>query len=63
MRLFQESEEQNKNKLIDDRVEQKQLSFEQDQRNKRYKSVDMSESEVVFKSFEEKSKYEKKERL
>ena len=62
-RLFWESAEQSENELINNRVEQKQLSLERDWRNKRYKYVDMSESEVVFKSFEEKSEYEKKERL
>ena len=63
MRLFQKSTEYNANKQIDNRVEQKQLSLEQDQRNKRYKSIDISENEVVFKSFEKKNEYERKENL
>ena len=62
-RLFWEEEEKSVNKWRFNRVEQKQLNLEQDQRNKRYEYIDMSENEVVFNSFEEKQNYKRNKRV
>ena len=62
-RLFWEEEEKNTNERRYNKAEQRQLNLEQDWRNKKHDFIDLSESEVVFNSFEEKQNYKRNKRV